>query len=516
MLILISCFLLFAAALSLGVIRMVQPSARYTWLVAVGGAALALLSVFAWQFQMPFELALPAWQPVTPLTPPILFSADGFSWALALSVAALTLSALLTAAAHPVHTMSFSWVGTLALGGLGILAVTANNPLTLLLVWAALDLIELVTQLGSVNGPEKNEKVVVSFSARALGTGVLLWAGIVSAATGGAFDFALMDARLAAYLVLAAGLRLGVFPLHLPYSSESQLRRGFGTPLRLVSAASSLILLGRVPGGGLTSILTPFLLAFALIPALYGGWMWLRAPDELTGRPYWIIGAASLSVIAALGGNPTGAVAWGAALILSGGALFLASAQHIWLNRITPLSVFGLSSLPFSLTAAAWTGDFRFFLPFAIAAQALMLAGFIRHVRRAAGREPLDAQPGWARAAYAGGILLLVGVQFLLGFFGWEGALQIGAWLGAAAASFLTLGLVWATPRFRIFNPPRAHWLKATPAFPAGIGQAGWALYRLLARVSDAVSRALEGEGGVLWTLLFLILFVSILARGAS
>ncbi len=516
MLILISSFLLFAAALSLGVIRMVQPSARYTWLVAVGGAALAFLSVFAWQLQMPFELALPAWQPIPLLTLPILFSADGFSWALALSVATLTFSALLTAAAQPVHTMSFSWVGTLALGGLGILAVTADNPLTLLLVWAALDLTELITQLGSVNGPENNEKVAVSFSTRALGIGALLWAGIVSAAKGRAFDFALMDAGVGVYLVLAAGLRLGVFPLHLPYSSESPLRRGLGTPLRMVSAASSLILLGRAPAGGLTSILAPFLLAFALIPAIYGGWMWLRAPDELNGRPYWIIGAASLSVIAALGGNPSGAVAWGAALILSGSALFLASAQHVWLNRITLLAVFSLSSLPFSLTAAAWIGNFWLFLPFGIAAQALMLAGFVRHVRRSTGREPLDAQPGWARAAYAGGILLLVGIQLMLGFFGWDGAWQIGAWWGAVAASLLTLGLVWATPRFRIFNPPRAHWLKAMPPFPSAFGQAGWSLYRSLARISEEVNRALEGEGGVLWTLLFLILFISILARGAS
>jgi hypothetical protein len=515
MLILVSCFLLVAAALALVAIRIVQPTARYTWLIAVSGGMLALVSVVTWQAQMPFELVLPAWRTTASVASPILFSADGTSWVLAIGIAVLTLSTLLTAATLPVFTISLSWVGTLALGGIGILAVTADNPLTLLLVWAALDLMELVLQLGSVNGPENSEKVVISFSTRALGIGVLLWASILSAPAGGAFDFELMDASLGVYLIIAAGLRLGVFPLHLPYSAESRLRRGFGTPLRLVSAASSLVLLGRVPAGNLESVFTPLLMALALIPAIYGGWMWFRAPDELNGRPYWIIGIASLSVLSALGGNPMGAVAWGSSMILVGGALFLASARHVWLNRIMLLVAWGLSSLPFSLTAGAWVGSWGLFVPFIIAAQALVIAGFVRHALRAAGREPLDPHPGWVRGVYSAGILLFIVSLFLLGLTGWDGAFQIGAWLQAVIASLLTVGLVWATPRLRIFSPARAHWVQSSSSRLDGLYQGLWSLYRGLARVSQTISHALEGQGGVMWTLLFLVLFISILVQGA-
>jgi hypothetical protein len=359
MFILISCLLLFVTALTLIILRVVLPNARYTWLVAVGGAILALVSVFLWLTQMPHDLILPAWQPVVLFTSPILFRADGISFPFALGIAALTLSMLLTAVVQPIFTNSFSWVGTLALGGVGILAVTADNPLTLLLVWASLDLIELITQLGSVQGSENNEKVVTSFSTRALGIGLLLWASILSVADGNTFDFESMPPGSGIFLVLAAGLRLGVLPLHLPYSSESTLRRGFGTSLRLVGAASSLVLLGRVPVGSLDSFFTPILMMLAIVAGIYGGWMWLRAPDELNGRPYWIIGLASLSVISALSGNPLGAVAWGTALILVGGALFLASVQHLWLNRMMFIGAWGLSALPFSLTASAWLEKFR-------------------------------------------------------------------------------------------------------------------------------------------------------------
>jgi hypothetical protein len=514
MLILISCLLLFVTALALMVLQVTQPNARYAWLVAVGGAMLALVSVFIWLAQMPFDFTLPAWQPRTVFINPILFRADKLSWPFALSITALTLTILLTAITRSAVTNSFTWAGTLALGGIGLLAVTADNPLTLLLVWGALDITELITQLRAVDGPANNEKVVISFSTRALGIGLLLWANIVSIAQGNTFDFQSIAPSSGLYLVAAAGLRLGVLPLHLPYSSESTARRGIGTSLRLVSAVSSLVLLAHVPGGSLTSALTPFLLGLAIIAALYGGWMWLRAPDELTGRPYWIISLAALSIISALSGSPLGAVAWGCALVLVGGALFLASVQQVWLNRALLIGVWSLSSLPFSLTASAWIGNLGFFIPFVIVAQALLMAGFVRHALRSTGRTPLDSQPGWANKIYPAGIILLIVFQLLLGLIGWDGARQIGAWLQALIVSLLTFGLVWATPRFRVLNPIRAHWVNPTTSNISTVYNGLWGIYRVLGKISDAITATLEGEGGIMWTLLFLALFISLLTQG--
>ncbi len=515
MLILITCLLLFVTALTLIVLRVFLPAARYAWLVAAGGSMLALLSVFLWLGQMPFELVLPAWQPSSLFSTPIHFRADEISWPFAVSIAALTLAALLTAVTQPVFVNSFAWVGVLALGSVGILAVTADNPFTLLLVWAFLDMTELLTQLRSVEGKANNEKVVISFSTRAFGLALLLWANIVSFSEGSALTFQSISVSSGLYLVAAAGLRLGVFPLHLPYSSESTLRRGLGTSLRLISAASSMVVLAHTPAESLNSVITPFLIAFALGAALYGGWMWLRAPDELNGRPHWIISLVSLAVISALSGNPTGAIAWGCALILVGGALFLTSVQINWLNRAMLAGAWSLSTLPFSLTASAWVGRLGFFLPFVIAAQALTMAGFIRHALRPAERDTLDSQPGWARAVYPVGILLLVSMQIGLGFFGWKGALQIGAWLQALITSALTFGLVWATPRFRILNPIRAHWVTSTASRLNVAYQGLWSLYRLLARISQSIIATLEGEGGIMWTLLFLALFISLLSQGS-
>lgn len=514
MLILISCLTLFITALALIVLSATQPGARYTWLLALGGAALGLISVFLWLTQMPFDLILPAWQPRALFVSPILFRADKSSWPFALSISALILSVLLTAVVRSTVTSSYAWAGTLALGGLGLLAVTADNPFTLLLVWSALDLTELVIQLRSVEGLANNEKVVISFSTRVLGSFLLLWANIVSVAKGNAFDFQSIAPDAGLYLVIAAGLRLGVLPLHLPYSSESILRRGFGTSLRLISVASSLALLAHVPVGSLNSIFTPTLIIFAIIAALYGSWMWLRAPEELTGRPFWIISLAAFSVISALSGNPIGSAAWGCALILVGGALFLASVQHAWLNRALLISVWSLSSLPFSLTASAWIVNLGFFIPFLIASQALLIAGFIRHVLRPSGRSSQDLQENWTHRVYPTGIILLIAIQILLALIGWDGARQIGAWLQAVIVSIVTVGLVWATPRFRILNPVRAHWLSPASPNSNSIYNGLRTLYRSIEKTSNAITIALEGEGGIMWALLFLILFISLLTQG--
>ena len=79
------------------------------------------------------------------------------------------------------------------------------------------------------------------------------------------------------------GIGLGVLPLHLPYSSKSILRRGFGTTLRLVSAASSLVLLAHIPASSLASPLTPILL-------ILRGCRWnLRRMDVVARTTSWSV-----------------------------------------------------------------------------------------------------------------------------------------------------------------------------------------------------------------------------------
>jgi hypothetical protein len=103
----------------------------------------------------------------------------------------------------------------------------------------------------------------------------------------------------------------------------------------------------------------------------------------------------------------------------------------------------------------------------------------------------------------------------LLGLFGWAGALQFGNWIMGLIASILTFGLLWLTPRLRILNPVRAHWVRPANAGWLDWGYQGvWGIYRQIGRLSNAFTNMLEGESGIMWTLLFLALFISLFTQG--
>jgi len=514
MFILITTGILLLASFTVLVLRFILPDFRYTWWVATGGALLAWISMFVWQGNMPIRLQFSIWGPSSLFSQSPTFIGDGIAWAFALSIVTLCLAIIITSVVRSNFPSPLSWMGILMLSSFGVLAVVADNPITLVLIWAAIDIVELVIQLWFVEDPKLSERVVIAFASRAIGTMILLWANMISAANGQALDFHSANSQAGLYLLIAASLRLGVLPLHLPYGSESAMRRGFGTALRMVSAASSLVLLAQIPAGSMASQVTPLLFMLVTLAALYGGWMWLRAPDELTGRPYWMIGIGALAVASALRSDPIGAAAWGCALILSGGVLFLSSEPNKWMTRALWIAAFGISALPFSLTATGWnSGGGSFFLAWIplIAAHAMLLAGFIRHIQRSStSRDRYEDQPIWAKNIYPIGISLILLTIILLGLVGWDGSLHPGNWIVGLIASFLTFGLVWFTPRVRILNPVRAHWVR--PSDPSWLEwgyQALWNLYRQLGRLSNVFTNLLEGESGIMWTLLFLALFIS-------
>jgi hypothetical protein len=224
---------------------------------------------------------------------------------------------------------------------------------------------------------------------------------------------------------------------------------------------------------------------------------------------------ASLSVAASLRGNPTGSIGWGVSLVLCGGLLFLFSARQRSILWLPFIGLWGLTALPFSPSASAWLSgnqnSWLFILIF-LPAQALLIAGFIRHALHP-GETSLESQAKWVKVLYPTGLSILAGTSILLGLWGWVGAKTIGLWWASIATLAMAAGLsVYALrvlPRLALTGSStqwsrrlRLDWLFELLS----------KLYRSIKWVTDLITSSLEGEGGVLWSLLLLALILSVVS----
>ncbi len=517
MLILLPVILMLLTALTLSILHLARPKFEFNWILAAGGSILAFASVFLWQIHLPSVITLPSWQLAIPISYVTDWLADELSWPYALSLAALAAAVIWTSVVRA-DDEPIPWVGTLIFSAFGILAVAAENPLTLLLAWSAIDIFELITMLRSTEGKRQIDGVIIAYAGRLMGTGLLLWASLVSTSDGTLSDFHSTSQIAGIYLLISVGLRLGVLPLHLPYQHENVIRHGFGTTLRLVSAVASLALLARIPTSSMDSPLTPYLLLLTAIAALYAGWMWLRSPDEILGRPFWIMGFAALAVSESLLGNPLGSISMGVTMILCGGFLFLFSALRRRTLWIPFIGLWALSALPFSLTASSWQTvniSSSLFVILLLPAQALMMAGFLRHAIRS-GEPNLKEQEKWAQVIYPLGLLILIMTALLLGFWGWGGAQTVGRWGLAIIVLLLSAGFTFLSQRVLVRLPTANIFGKWTRSF-----RIDWLfrilalLYNLLQMITNVITAALEGEGGLLWSFLILVLILSILSTSS-
>lgn len=482
-----------------------KPEARGLWLLALGGVALALGGVFWWGRLLPLHLTFGGKLAFYPATS---FWVDKNSWHLALTLMVLLWSSLLTAVLHPPFPAPQRWAGSIILTIGGLLALQAADPQTLIFLWVILDVAELMVILPTLQNAAQNERAVILFSTRLLGVGLLLWADVLSKARNMPLSFETPQNQAAIYILLAAALRLGVLPAHLPMESGSSQRRDLGAILRSAAALSSLILLARIPldniSGGTFWVLTGLLLVTAGQSAL----LWLRAKHSLSGRPFWILGLSALAGIQSLAGNRAGVAALGIILAASSGIISLYDVRKVRYSRwLAGLSLLAMSGLPYTLASPLWQAKMPWALSIAVTLiYALLLAGYVRHLMQASILS-LDYQPRLVRFAYLAGLFLLAAAMLLAGFVRGSASWQAFSLVQALAALGLSAVTAWALMRWKPFERFGA---AAVPSRRGQVFQIAWSFYRQSGRLLHLlVSQFIENEGGLLWVFVLALLMLS-------
>jgi hypothetical protein len=161
---------------------MLRPRFRFMWLASFGVATLGWIGVLLWQLQLPTSIVLPGWGSTVPMGGTPVLAANTLSWVLSFGLVSLLAASLLIAPAQPDFRNSLSWPVSLAFAGLALLAVTADNLLTVVPAWAALDVADVSLSVRWANGRDSSKGAVTVFSVRMASLALVLLALALSGA----------------------------------------------------------------------------------------------------------------------------------------------------------------------------------------------------------------------------------------------------------------------------------------------------------------------------------------------
>jgi hypothetical protein len=538
MILLLPIGLLLLAALAILILDQFRPKFGTSWLIASLATFLAWLAIVFLRLRLPTLLDLFSWESIDlNLIGEFSLLLDYDSWPYVVSLITIALAVILTDAARTRYDSTpRAWSASLVITALGLLALQSGTSLTLMISWVIVDLLELFYFLKLEDSNRFLRRIIISYGVR---TASIISLGLATTRVwhlGGPFDMTQIPPQTGFFFLLAAGLRLGVLPLNLPFLQEPSLRRGAGNIIRLAPVASSLCLLARLPADLLPPGLvqwSPLFRGLLAIAALYAAFRWLRAGDEIEGRPFWIIAWSSLATVSVLNGAPKASLAWGTALILPGSLLFLYYPRIQRMNFLMQFGLIGLVGLPFTPLASGWAGlvanGITLWTILFTLIHAVMILGYLNRTLQPGGAS--GALESWARLVYPLGLIIIIQATLMLGLIGWPGSLTLGTWWAPLISTLLVAVAVFLTRRLGVRAPyiklPASSeiskildWLlpRLEPIFRLDwLYQVLWWANTFIGKILKAFSKIFESEGGILWTVLLFVLLIALLAgRGGG
>ena len=508
----------------------ISRSFRVTGVIALATALFTVVVTLLLGFRRPAAVALSRWQTESYFGDSLQLTVDGGSWLLAmallLGLAAAGLAGLSSRNEQCGRNLS---VGLLVVAA-ALMAVFADNLMTLAIAWTALDLLVYfweVFALGDNRGAGELSINLLAVALVMVAALVCVEAGVPAVTRGGK-----LPTQGVLFLVLAVILRLGLYPVHVVSRrvvNVSQIEIEGVTRLAKLSVAVAL--LGALASQPVVLPLRGWLTVAALASGLIGGWKWYSAnvPREQLG--YMVMGQASVIMLTFLWGGEwasAGVIAQGISVLLAGLVLSLyrggIDSVSSWTHNPL-LAALVLGGMPLTVgfvgvlalfTGMLQAGIWVLALPVVVVIEALLMAGGFR-LAFSPGPGPPTQAP-FANAGYklgltipaaAGVIAGLAPDKFgalagVAGFPGWSGMLTPGGFttMGSALLAGSIAAGLWlfreqlrareaSIPRLALISTLDLRWLH----------DAVWILYCGLARAMRAAALVLEGQGGVLWAL---------------
>jgi len=338
-----------------------------------------------------------------------------------------------------------------------------------------------------------------------VGVGLVLLSGL----------FIISDFSGEGALLLRLAFFLGcAFRLGLPSQRPYKITQGLGALFDLTPAIMVLVLLIRMTPAVMVD--APFQDSYAilvLIAGLIAGLRWAVSEKLEAAHPFWIFGFASIATFAILRGQPQSGIIWGLGLVYGGGLLFLYRRLVPWQIVIPAIGLWAVSALPFSPLSAGYQiyqEPVPIYLYLLLLLHGLLLVGFIKHTLRVG----LGAQDEerWVLLIFPAGLGVLLVAYVFEAIIPWQGLafLQQGPLWPGLLASILGVFFWWVLGRFDLGSQIRKAFRNLNDLLDLILGPLV-SLVNWVARLMSYLSLILEGQGGILWALLLIVLILSLI-----
>jgi len=518
--------LLLLSAAAIQVVRRMTKRAGSTWLMAMIFGSVTWLSMILVGVLLPPAVKIDNWLSLPHQFTAITFQLTRETWVLGFLLVSL-LQAIILFNSRYIDTPNFlnKITGSMLLTAFGLMAVLARTPLAFVLTWSLMDLAEFGVLTITLDQSLQARSSFAAVLLRELGIVLLVLLMAVSPEQN--LRPGDMTPTLIAWLLgLIFLLRLGILPILPDQEDDSRLRRGFRTLLRTLPFVTAIAFASIFPGLTLAEKGSQIALPALSFAGLLAAILWFFSPDELSGRPYWFFANGLLGLLAFLVNKVEALPGIAVIAVSAGSGLFLYSPKTLKRLAFLPFLLVGLLALPFTPTVGILSlfapEIFRFNQVLAVTTYALLLAGVLKHGFSQEDDSSL-VEP-WTRLFHHFALYFIaLSPWVIVGLTGSLVRLQANWWLSGSV--LVLMGFFFGADYFykRRFSiqQPRPNmvltFFNKILKIVDQIFSLTWlmklftAFGSILSSAVNIFVRVLEGDGGVLWSFLFLVLLVSLM-----
>jgi len=447
----------------------------------------------------------------------LMFEINDFNWPISVSYFTILVSYLLTSTVHLRSIKSlFVWVEMTVLVMSGWLTLLAGDYWSILITWALIDFVEILFYIKykMLN----HDRFYLHLLTKFFGSMLLVFGISRSFQVNPQGLFGNNIEGVGAIILFAAILHSGIlFKFHKKStkSNYSQISLIF---LKIISFTASFYVLTYITDHRLSFLSEIIIKILFTAVAIWGAYRWALGPNESDEIQSLLLAFGAMVGYLYLAGAGEVIIYWLTILLLPIGWLFFYTDRDLRISIFWFFSIIMMSGLPFSLT---FLGINKFLINnnsidlfFMILPMIFVMSGYIKYVSKKKGKfnylEPLY------QIFYLIGLflpLISMTAVILRNIWFLEGALS-GWWIGLIALSLSIAVYFYITKsrnqfikvknigglRIRDIAIP-FHWVQIILD----------KVYFVFESFLDFTSKLFEGAGGILWAVVFLALFLTIL-----